>query len=95
MHTVISLLVDQHPIAVERILQVTRYRGFNLVGLTLSPTSDSRQQISLEITSDRNSELLVNQLAKIYHVLELTVGANLRVAEPQTQPVVQLQEQRG
>lgn len=80
MHTTVTLLVDHHPIAIERVLQVARYRGFDVVGLHLSRDSETQQSLVLEIASERNIELLVKQLAKIYHVRELNVGAEFHLA---------------
>lgn len=90
MHTIVTLLVDHHPIAIERILQVTRYRGFTVTGLKLSREDTFQQSVTLEIASDRNIELLINQLAKIYHVMELKVGASLDLnqAEPAMQQAI-------
>ncbi|WP_411360629.1 acetolactate synthase 2 small subunit [Pseudidiomarina sp. YC-516-91] len=80
MHTTVTLLVDHHPVAIERVLQVARYRGFNVVGMNLTRDSELEQRLVLEIASERNIELLVKQLAKIYHVRELKVGAEFQLA---------------
>ncbi len=88
MHHTLALVVDHHPIAVERVLQVARYRGFNVVGLRLTKDDATQQSLLLEVSSERNIELLVKQLAKIFHVLEL----NLMPLEHATSSVVQLRE---
>ena len=79
MQTTITLLVDHHPIGIERVLQVARYRGFNVVGMQLNQVSDNQQRLQLEISSERNIELLVKQLAKIYHVRQLNVGSEFQL----------------
>lgn len=79
MQTIITLLIDHHPVGIERVLQVARYRGFNVIGMQLSRVSDSEQRLQLEICSNRNIELLVKQLAKIYHVRQLNIGTDFQL----------------
>lgn len=73
MQNTIDLVVDHHPVAIERVLQVARYRGFNVMGLRLTRKNEAQQFLQLEVTSDRKIELLMKQLAKVFHVLELNL----------------------
>lgn len=77
--TMITLLVDHHPVGIERVLQVTRYRGFKVMSMQLSQVSATEQRLQLEISSHRNIELLVKQLAKIYHVRQLNIGSDFQL----------------
>lgn len=82
MKTTLNLTVDHHPIAIERVLQVARYRGFNVIGMQLNHDNNLRQQyLQLDVRSERAIDLLVKQLAKVYHVLELSIVGQER-AQP-------------
>ncbi len=70
-HT-LTIQTRHEAVAVERLLQVTRYRGFTLAGLELKPLADvSGLLITLSVVSDKPISLLVNQLNKLYDVLNL------------------------
>ncbi len=88
MQNTIALTVDHHPVAIERVLQVARYRGFNVTGLRLTRANDHRQDLFLDVVSDRNIELLLKQLTKIFHVLDL----NLVSLEQNKAEVVELRK---
>lgn len=70
-HT-LTIHTRHEAVAIERLLQVTRYRGFTLAGLELKPLADlSGLLITLSVVSDKPVSLLVNQLNKLYDVLDL------------------------
>jgi len=67
-----TIHINNEAVAVERLLQVTRYRGFTLAGLELKPLADvSGLLITLSVVSDKPISLLVNQLMKLYDVRDL------------------------
>ncbi|WP_231916785.1 acetolactate synthase 2 small subunit [Rheinheimera sp. SA_1] len=63
-------------VAVERLLQVTRYRGFQLCGLEMKPMADNNGLlVTLNILSDKPISLLTAQLNKLYDVQHLELHA--------------------
>ncbi len=72
-HT-LTIRTRNDAVAVERLLQVTRYRGFQLVGMQLREEADQQGMvIELQVQSERPLSLLTGQLAKLYDVLQLDV----------------------
>jgi acetolactate synthase II small subunit len=68
-------------VALERLLQVTRYRGFQLCGMEMKPLADmSGLLVTLNILSDKPISLLTAQLNKLYDVQQLELHAPLQVA---------------
>lgn len=60
---------------IERILQVIRYRGFELAGLTMKPDIEKAHLlISLSVISDKPVHLLTAQLNKLYDVQRLELA---------------------
>jgi|GEM_PF-2186025 len=65
----------------ERLLQVTRYRGFELQAFSVQPLADMTSfLITLDVCSSKPISLLSNQLQKLYDVqqLELCASPSLR-----------------
>jgi acetolactate synthase II small subunit len=63
-------------VAVERLLQVTRYRGFQLAGMEMKPLADmSGLLVTLNILTDKPISLLTAQLNKLYDVQHLELHA--------------------
>jgi acetolactate synthase II small subunit len=63
-------------VAVERLLQVTRYRGFQLCGMEMKPLADNNGLlVTLNILSDKPISLLTAQLNKLYDVQHLELHA--------------------
>lgn len=81
MNHVLNITATNTPAVVERLLQVTRYRGYELAGLQLTPRSDSRSlSITLTVSSDKPIHLLTSQLHKLYDVQQLELaGSELAV----------------
>ena len=72
MNHVLNITANNTPAVVERLLQVTRYRGYQLAGLQLTPREDARSlAITLEVSGDKPIQLLTSQLHKLYDVLQL------------------------
>lgn len=79
-HT-LSIQTRHEAVVVERLLQVTRYRGFTLAGLELKPLADfSGLLITLSVVSDKPISLLLNQLNKLYDVQHLELHASSNAA---------------
>jgi len=63
-------------VAVERLLQVTRYRGFQLAGMEMKPLADmSGLLVTLNILTDKPISQLTAQLNKLYDVQHLELHA--------------------
>ena len=76
MNHVLNITATNTPAVVERLLQVTRYRGYELAGLQLTPRSDTRSlSITLTVSSDKPIHLLTSQLHKLYDVQQLELAS--------------------
>jgi len=74
MRTTLSILLRNEAASVERLLQVTRYRGFQLAGLELTEPEDGRVlAVRMSVKSERPLSLLTAQLQKLYDVVQLEV----------------------
>ncbi|NQY63532.1 MAG: acetolactate synthase 2 small subunit [Alteromonadaceae bacterium] len=73
-HTLRITAQDQ-PTVLERLLQVTRYRGFIVTGMTMFPSVDeSVLDIELTVQSDKSIDHLHHQLNKLIDVSEISVN---------------------
>ena len=81
MNHVLNITANNTPAVVERLLQVTRYRGYQLTGLELQPHNDDRSlAITLSVSSDKPIHLLTSQLHKLYDIVQLELaGSELAV----------------
>jgi acetolactate synthase II small subunit len=81
MNHVLTIRANNTPAVVERLLQVTRYRGYQLAGLELTPQADARSlHITLKVSGDKPIHLLTSQLHKLYDIQQLElVSAELAV----------------
>lgn len=78
MKHVLSIRTDHQAIALERLLQITRYRGFDIERMEMTSMPNHRGQlITLYLDTEKPIHLLTNQLNKMYHVdrLELVTQA--------------------
>lgn len=76
MQHTLTITTSNEASVVERLLQVTRYRGYQLAGLELTPLTDrAGMQITLKVQSDKPISLLTNQLAKLYDVQQLALAS--------------------
>lgn len=74
MQHTITVGLDHQPVATERLLQVTRHRGFRVEGIMMVSSPATQQQtITLNVSGERPIETLTKQLAKVYHVQHLNV----------------------
>ncbi|OUS29505.1 acetolactate synthase 2 small subunit [Thalassotalea sp. 42_200_T64] len=70
----LTITARHQPVVLERLLQVTRYRGFNVVGMTMFPVSELDQlTIELSVVSDKSVDNLKNQLLKIIDIEQIKV----------------------
>ena len=77
MNHTLNITAINTPAVVERLLQVTRYRGYQLTGLEMKPRADSRSvTIRLSVSSDKPIQLLTSQLDKLYDVQQLELAGS-------------------
>lgn len=63
------IMTDDKQVVLERILQVTRYRGFLINGMTASVNNANNiATIELLVSSDRPISLLVDQINKLVDI---------------------------
>lgn len=71
------IIVDDKQVVLERILQVTRYRGFLINGITAKVnTGNNVATIELLVSSDRPISLLVDQINKLVDIKSVKVDNN-------------------
>lgn len=62
-------MTDDKQVVLERILQVTRYRGFLINGMTASVNNANNiATIELLVSSDRPISLLIDQINKLVDI---------------------------
>lgn len=66
----IELTAQHRPEVLERILRVIRHRGFTMTQMDMQ-LIDDKVRLKFTVKSDRTLDLLVNQLEKIYDVVEI------------------------
>ena len=77
----LTIRTRNEPVVLERLLQVTRYRGFELTAMDMRPLAEfGSMLIPLNISSDKPISLLNNQLNKLYDIQTL----ELHSAQPQS-----------
>ena len=77
----LTIRTRNEPVVLERLLQVTRYRGFELTAMDMRPVAEfGSMLITLNISSDKPISLLTNQLNKLYDIQTL----ELHSAQPQS-----------
>lgn len=68
------IMTDDKQVVLERILQVTRYRGFLIDGITASVNNaDNIATIELLVSSDRPITLLIDQINKLVDIKSVKV----------------------
>ncbi|GAA5135902.1 acetolactate synthase 2 small subunit [Thalassotalea piscium] len=68
------ILADDKQVVLERILQVTRYRGYLINGINAKVNTGTQiGTIELMVSSDRPIELLVDQINKLIDIKEVKV----------------------
>jgi len=70
-HLVLTL--EQRPEVLERVLRVTRHRGFRVCDMRMSQQEDQRLLLDMAVDSDKAIELLSRQLDKLIDVTACVV----------------------
>jgi len=71
------IMVDDKQVVLERILQVTRYRGYLINGITAKVnTGNNVATIELFVSSDRPISLLTDQINKLVDIKSVKVDNN-------------------
>lgn len=69
------ITADDKQVVLERILQVTRYRGFLINGMDAKVnTGNHVATIKLYVSSDRRIELLLDQINKLIDIKSVAFG---------------------
>lgn len=73
-HYQLIITADDKQVVLERILQVTRYRGFTINGIEAKVnTGNNVATITLLVSSDRPIELLLDQINKLIDIKSVAV----------------------
>ncbi len=72
------IMVDDKQVVLERILQVTRYRGYLIDGITAKVnTGNNIATIELLVSSSRPISLLTDQINKLVDIKSVKVDNNV------------------
>lgn len=86
IHT-LCLQAQNRPAVLERLLRVTRHRGFAVTDMTVHPDTPERFDISLAVTGERPIHTLLHQLEKLHEVSHVGIredaAMRLKVAHGQ------------
>ncbi len=74
IHT-LELELQQRPEVLERVLRVTRHRGFKVTMMNMRASNNANTRLDLEVDSEREISLLSNQLTKLVDVTQCRVLA--------------------
>ncbi|QBF84902.1 acetolactate synthase 2 small subunit [Shewanella maritima] len=72
MHT-LAITVQQRPEVLERVLRVTRHRGFTVTNMQMRLLDDASMALDMQVQAERAIELLSNQLDKLIDVTHCEV----------------------
>ncbi len=68
----ISLQLHDQPAALERVLQVIRYRQFEVDEMAMSKNTQDKLTVDLKVSSQHSINILTSQLNKLYDLAALT-----------------------
>lgn len=68
------IMADDKQVVLERILQVTRYRGFLINGISAEVNTGTKvATIIMQVSSERSIDLLVDQVNKLIDIKSVSV----------------------
>lgn len=73
----IELELKNQPAALERVLQVTRYRQFDVENMQMQQLEHNKLAISLQVSSHHSINILTSQLNKLYDLTQLKVNTDI------------------
>ena len=72
-HT-LRISASQQPTVLEKLLQVTRYRGFSVTGITMFPQVETNSfDIEMTVSSEHSVMQLQSQLDKLFDINEIQI----------------------
>ena len=66
----ITVVANHRPERLERILRVVRHRGFTVVNMQMK-LNNNKIWLDFSVQSERELHLLINQLSKVYDVIDV------------------------
>lgn len=79
------IMADDKQVVLERILQVTRYRGFLINGMNAEVnTGNNVATITMTVSSERPISLLIDQINKLIDIKGVTVDNSAVQTKQQT-----------
>lgn len=70
----LTIKANNQPTVMERLMQVTRYRGFSVNQLNMQKLSNTDLQIVMSVSSSHPIENLTRQLLKIVDVVDVSIS---------------------
>lgn len=72
MNYQLELNLDNQPAVLERVLQTTRYRGFELKDMNVELTDQNSLRLLMTVSGQHPINILTTQLNKLYDLASLT-----------------------
>ncbi|MBE9548541.1 MAG: acetolactate synthase 2 small subunit [Proteobacteria bacterium] len=73
-HSTLIIKANNQPTVMERLMQVTRYRGFSINKLNMQKLSDKDLEIIMSVDSRNPIENLSRQLLKLVDVVDISIS---------------------
>ncbi|MDX9785729.1 MAG: acetolactate synthase 2 small subunit [Desulfobacterales bacterium] len=74
MKHIFHIVAQNQPAALERLLRVTRHRGFTVTAMTVQTLSPSDHlEISLTVDGERPAHILLYQLTKLAEITAVNI----------------------
>jgi len=73
-YTTLKISANNQPTVMERLMQVTRYRGFAVSELAMQQISQTQLQVTLSVESNHPIENLSRQLMKLVDVVDISIA---------------------
>jgi acetolactate synthase II small subunit len=73
-HATLTIMANNQPTVMERLLQVTRYRGFSISALSMRTEGAVDLKIVISVNSENPIENLSRQLLKLVDVVDISIS---------------------
>ncbi|MBE1300518.1 MAG: acetolactate synthase 2 small subunit [Alteromonadaceae bacterium] len=73
----VSLELSNEPAALERVLQVIRYRQFAISEMAMNRNEQDKLTVNMKVSGQHSINILTSQLNKLYDLADLTTQLDM------------------
>lgn len=73
----VSLELSNEPAALERVLQVVRYRQFAISEMAMNRNEQDKLTVNMKVSGQHSINILTSQLNKLYDLADLTTQLDM------------------